>query len=573
MVQAFYLVVLIASLGITGFFLLRARQIDTVFVFFEINVIMNSLGRYMIAGTQSLDVALIGNTFLYLGACYCPLALIIEITQMCEIKFPRWLKYSLLIFSTAVVCLSLSIGKYNFYYKSVRLEQGEGYSYLVKTYGPWHMTYLVLTGIYAALLIYYLIYALRRRSRMPVRTVSVIAILGVLVIFTYILERLLHAHISYLSAGYLIAMVLLVVIHNHTELYDMTANIATSVEKTHQQGYLIFDEKLRFIKGNNYIKELFPEILTDWKMDAPVPPSDSFLYRNVISWFQEVCNDEDALKESKIIQYKDSYYEVQVRQIARGTKRVEGFVVEFVDRTMENRYLNKIKNYNEDLQKEVARQTEHILHIQEMTVLGLATMVESRDNSTGGHIRRTSTVVGIFAKRLLEEGTKYNLSKDFLKMVEKAAPMHDLGKIVVDDRILRKQGRFTEEEFEEMKKHPVEGARIVGSILEDVESKEFVDIAVNMARYHHEKWDGQGYPTGKAGEDIPIEARIMALADVLDALVSERCYKEAYSYDEVFSIIEDSLGSHFDPELGKVFLECRSELETFYDEVKSEEHF
>ncbi len=568
MVQAFYLVVLIASLIITGYFLFRSRQNDTIFLFFEINVIANSLGRYMVASAQSLDVAIIGNKFLYVGACYCPLALILEITQICEIRFPKWLKYGLLTFSTVVLCLSLSIGKYDFFYKDVSLEQGNGFHYLAKTYGPWHVAYLVLTGVYAALTIFYLIYVVRRRNRMPIRTVAVLSTLGILIILTYIVERLTHTHVSYLSIGYLIAMLLLVVIHNHTELYDMTANIATSVEKTHQQGYLIFDKKLRFIKGNSYIMELFPEISRDWKTDTPVPQSDSFLYTNVISWFTEIHDDEDALKESLTIHYKDSYYEVQIHQIVRSTRRVEGFVVEFIDRTSENHYLNMLQNYNEDLKNEVARQTEHVTRIQSMTIMGMATMIESRDNGTGGHIRRTSGVVGIFSKRLLGEKTKFNLSTEFLKMVEKAAPMHDLGKISVEDRILRKHGKCTEEEFAEIKKHPSEGARIVRCILNDVESDEFVAIAANMAHYHHERWDGQGYPTGKAGEDIPIEARIMALADVFDALVSERSYKEAYSYDAAFSVIENSLGSHFDPELGKVFLECRSELEAFYNEAK-----
>ncbi len=224
----------------------------------------------------------------------------------------------------------------------------------------------------------------------------------------------------------------------------------------------------------------------------------------------------------------------------------------------------------DDLRKNLAEKlderTQHIRHIQQMMVLGMATMVESRDNSTGGHIKRTSMVVEIFAEKLT--GSTYGLSGSFLKKVVRAAPMHDLGKIAVDDRILRKQGKFTEEEYEEMKKHSVEGARIVKQILEGVEKEEFVKIAVNIAHYHHEKWDGSGYPTGIAGEEIPVEARIMALADVFDALVSKRCYKEAFSFDRAFGIIEESLGSHFDPKLGGIFITCRPELEKLYNGIQ-----
>ncbi len=224
----------------------------------------------------------------------------------------------------------------------------------------------------------------------------------------------------------------------------------------------------------------------------------------------------------------------------------------------------------DDLRKNLAEKlderTQHISQIQQMMVLGMATMVESRDNSTGGHIKRTSMVVETFAGKL--SSLSYGFSRSFLKKVIRAAPMHDLGKIAVDDRILRKQGKFTDEEYAEMKKHSGEGARIVKQILEGVEEEEFVNIAVNIAHYHHEKWNGMGYPTGIAGEDIPVEARIMALADVFDALVSKRCYKDAFSYDKAFGIIEESLGSHFDPELGRIFITCRPELEKLYNSMQ-----
>ncbi len=222
----------------------------------------------------------------------------------------------------------------------------------------------------------------------------------------------------------------------------------------------------------------------------------------------------------------------------------------------------ELEELRKNLAEKLLERTQHISHIQQMMVLGMASMVESRDNSTGGHIKRTSAVVDIFAEKLLRVGS--TLPEDFLMKVVRAAPMHDLGKIAVDDRILRKQGKFTDEEYAEMKKHSEQGARIVKQILEGVEEDEFVRIAVNVAHYHHEKWNGTGYPEGLSGEGIPVEARIMALADVFDALVSKRCYKEAFTYDKAFGIIEESLGSHFDPQLGKIFISCRSELENFY---------
>ena len=198
------------------------------------------------------------------------------------------------------------------------------------------------------------------------------------------------------------------------------------------------------------------------------------------------------------------------------------------------------------------------------SIEGMAAMVESRDNSTGGHIKRTSSCVKIFAEHLKTVSEYKDIPESFYNAVIKAASMHDLGKIAVDDAILRKPGKSTDEEYEKMKAHSAEGARIVENVLSSVEDLEFKKIAINVAHYHHEKWNGQGYPEKISRTDIPLEARIMALADVFDALVSKRCYKDNFSFDKAFQIIEEDLGTHFDPALGLEFIKCRSELEKLY---------
>lgn len=169
----------------------------------------------------------------------------------------------------------------------------------------------------------------------------------------------------------------------------------------------------------------------------------------------------------------------------------------------------------------------------------------------------------IFSKKLLK--SDLGLEERFLNLVVRSAPMHDLGKIGVDDAILRKQGKFTEKEYAQMKTHTEIGGKMVTDILTGVEEEEFVEIAHNVANYHHEKINGKGYPEGLMGEEIPIEARIMALADVFDALVSKRCYKEAFTYEKAFLIIKEDAGTHFDYELAMLFLECRTELEAYYN--------
>ena len=217
--------------------------------------------------------------------------------------------------------------------------------------------------------------------------------------------------------------------------------------------------------------------------------------------------------------------------------------------------------YNEELQKEVANKTERIITLHDQFVLGMATMVEGRDNSTGGHIRRTSMGVKI----LVEEVRKgMQLSDTFCEKIIKAAPMHDLGKIAIDDSILRKPGRFTPEEFDIMKTHAAEGAHIVNNILNDTDDEEFHKIAVNVAYYHHERVDGSGYPDGLKGDGIPLEARIMAIADVYDALVSKRVYKDSFSFEEANKIITEGMGTQFDSCLQPYYEAARAKLEAYY---------
>lgn len=559
MVSSLYLLTFLASVVMTGWFLLRNKKTDNLYVIFCLLVIINSLGRYLLSISDNLGMALTANKLIYVGGCYCPLFIVLALRQLCGIRISKVITGGMTLFSTVMMGFVLTIGHSSIYYKDVQLAEGDGYHYLIKTYGPAHSAYMAMVLLYGLLIVYYLIYAIRRRSHISVHTVSVISVMGMGVVIAYLLERLLKSKISYVSLGYLAAAVCLVYLLERINIYDLTANIAVSVERLGEYGYIEFDRKYRYVNANSYAKELFPAIEEEWRIDAPVPVSDSYLYREVVLWLKESSYDG-----SKMISVNGRYIQMSVRDIMRGRGRKAGYLVELIDRTSEQNYLNAIENYNSNLQKEVERKTADIVHIKDMMVLGMAAMVESRDNSTGGHIKRTSRVVEIFSDRLSDCLDEFGISEEFLQMVIKAAPMHDLGKIAVPDSVLQKQGKFTDEEYEIMKRHSAEGARIVNDILKGVESEEFVRVAVNVAHYHHEKWNGQGYPTGIKGEEIPIEARIMALADVFDALVSKRCYKDAYSFDTAFGIIEESLGTQFDPELGRVFLTCRKELEQFY---------
>jgi hypothetical protein len=201
-------------------------------------------------------------------------------------------------------------------------------------------------------------------------------------------------------------------------------------------------------------------------------------------------------------------------------------------------------------------QSLRVEHIQQSIISSLAAVVEERDEDTGDHIQRTEHYVEKLLQRMRTQPGFSGLTADYCSNVTFAAPMHDIGKIKIPDAILNKPGKLTEEEFEIMKRHAVFGGDIIRKTMDDVEEQAYCDIAFNIARYHHERFDGTGYPDGLKGAEIPLEARIMALADVYDALISERVYKPAYSREEARRIMMEGSGTQFDPTLVPLFLEC-----------------
>ena len=562
MVAYFYLIVFFISVILTVDILVKNRKIDNIFILFSFLLNLNLAGQYLIAVSQSVEMAVWANKIMYIGGCYLPYVIFLFVTRLSNIKINKIINAILLLYATVVLFFVMSIGYSPLYYVSVYLVFGENFNYMVKEYGPLHALYPSMMICYAVLLISLVFFVLRKKTQLPTQVVITIALMCSSLIFTYLLERLLKSKISYLPIGYLIVIILLMKNYDRINMYDMSSNIISSVEKLQEYGYIVIDKHKRYISSNNNVRTLFPEVNT-WQIDKKVPESDSPLYQQIIMQIEKLTTENNF--EPQYINTNHRYFQVDIKELNYKKKNSVGYLIEFIDRTAEQIYYKTIEDYNSRLEKDVRKKTQHITYIKDMLILGLAEMVESRDSNTGGHIKRTSEVVNIFAKKLLENREKFNLSKDFLNLVTKAAPMHDLGKIAIDDVVLRKPGKFTPEEYEEMKRHSYEGAKKIKTILENVEDEAFVKVAINIAYYHHEKWNGKGYPTGKQNTEIPVEARIMALADVFDALVSKRCYKDAFSYDEAFNIVEESLGEHFDPELGSLFLECREELIAYYD--------
>jgi putative two-component system response regulator len=222
--------------------------------------------------------------------------------------------------------------------------------------------------------------------------------------------------------------------------------------------------------------------------------------------------------------------------------------------------LNRLKHhlYIDDI---INERTDHLLKIQNAIVFTMAELVESRDKNTGGHIERITRYTKILVDAMLEREVYNDEIKDWdLDVFVSSSRLHDIGKIAIPDAILNKPARLTDDEFTIMKTHPLESKHVIEHLISRTDGADYLLNAKLASVYHHERWDGGGYPYGLKGRDIPLQGRIVAIIDVYDALVSARSYKEPFAEDEAIRIIQDGVGKHFDPDIAGVFLDIKDQL-------------
>jgi len=263
---------------------------------------------------------------------------------------------------------------------------------------------------------------------------------------------------------------------------------------------------------------------------------------------------------------KDEEYGFNLGAVDYITKPISPSIVKA--RVMTHLEVKKVRDFlmdkNEYLEQEVARRTQEVAHVQDVTIFALASLAEARDNETGKHLKRTQNYVKLLAGSLKDHPRfrKY-LSDKVIDLFFKTAPLHDIGKVGIPDYILLKPGKLSHEEFDLMKTHTRIGRNAILNAEKLLNAPApFLFYAREIAYTHHEKWNGCGYPEGISGDNIPVSGRIMAIADVYDALVTRRVYKPAISHDEAITIMKEESGRHFDPEMITVFLEM---ADRFYD--------
>lgn len=553
---------ILAALAVVNFiiflFLFREKRLNYYIFLLLALITISNVGNFLIALADTLDEAIIAKKIVYVGGCFIPPVILLVIVRMCNISIHKWIRNVAMLFSVAVYGLTLTIGYNGLYYRSVTLGKDGNATVILPVYGLGHTFFYVLLYGYLLVGISILMYSLKKKNHVSRKNLWALIGMEVMTIAFFLAGRLIDPDMEVLPLIYVIDGWILLYLSRRVNVYNLEDNIISFLDKQSTYGYIMFDNARNYLGANELAISILPE-LASCKIDNPISgvPALDFLKEEL----NEFDKENDTLYE---LDRDENHYEGHINRIWYADKAV-GYVFEIENTTDKYMYTKLLSEYNDNLKNEIEEKTAHIKNMQAKILLGMADIVENRDGNTGGHIKRTSHVIKILIDTIREHNI-IPLKPAFCEAVIKAAPMHDLGKIAIDDKILRKPGRLDNEEFAIMQTHAAKSGELVENILEGVEDEDFVTVAYNMARHHHEKWSGAGYPDHLAGDAIPMEARIMAVADVYDALVSKRCYKEAMSFEQANAVMMESMGSHFDPKLEEVFVKSRKKLEEYYSE-------
>lgn len=344
---------------------------------------------------------------------------------------------------------------------------------------------------------------------------------------------------------------------------------------------LLSDDKTR-LKASYGVSDGMVQGLPENLMNKSYNLNETSLERLIKTGEARIINDlEDYTLGKPLKSYNSIILNAGIRASITLPLKVSGEPVGiiFFSSVNKNVYHKGHLNFLDTLANSIAISFSKNIYIDNIiysSVLALAKLAEARDADTGEHLERMKTYSRIIAEILYENDTYTNeITWEFINKIERYSPLHDIGKVGIADSILRKSGKLTEEEFEEMKKHAVYGAKVLryAEKYMNRQGHSLFGLGIEIAEGHHEKWDGTGYPYGKKGLEIPLSARIVAIADVFDALTNRRSYKEPFTFEESIKIIEEGKGKHFDPHIVELVLTNKQKLRNVYNDFKEQEGY
>lgn len=497
---------------------------------FVLEAFVNNVGYLLELVAVTKETALMGTKISYLGKTYLLLTVFLYIAYFCKQYVLRILRLALVAFHTLILFLVFFAEKFNWYYSSVEYMDEGVFGHLVLGHGPVYMIYVVSMVFYTLAMLHMLIQrymAIRNKTerRQIICLLAMICVNGLSIVL--FLMNLTGGYDTTAMGYFASALILLFAIFRYS-MFDTLEMAKGYVVDNMDSGVIVLDDEDNLLYYNGVAREIYPKLN---KKSYRIIEEIKGYYKAGEHYFSD-----------------DKVYQI-TRENIDSKERRRGQIYLISDIT--ERY-----HYTEKLELDVEEKSKKINKIQHSIIASFANMVEARDGLTGEHIRNTSLYVAIVARALKRVNSfEHVLSEEEVETMIEAAPLHDIGKIAISDTILCKPGKLTEEEYGIMKTHSEIGAKMIDEAIEGVGDSNYMAMARDMAHYHHEKWDGTGYPNGLKGKEIPLCARVMAIADVYDALRSKRCYKDGFSKEKSLEIIKESSGSHFDPDIVDVFIQ------------------
>lgn len=529
---------------------------QSIVVLFAVCSFLIWIGYWMTTQVTSLEGLIFAKKITYLGTCPIYFSLLLFYVRYYRLQKVKKIVPIFAAITCFIVAMTLTIDKHTLYYQSISLGGTVNRPTLEVEYGMMHKVYVGLLIVYTILTIGITVHQMYMFQSYKKNWQNEMILLAISLIPTtcYFLEKVYKTDLALVPIGLLFSDVALIYLIAGNKITDINILAKEFIYDTIEDAIVVVDQNNCFRGANPKAIAMFPS-LNELHNGAKV----SELPEEIQGVLKKTMTNNKVL-----IEHENAIYRFNPKHVIRQDKDL-GSVFWFKDVTREVENIHLLENYQENLEKEVKKKTKQLREMQVQMIHGFSAIVENKNAITGNHIQRTSGYVEIIARELMKEGkSKELLNKKYLTKLTLASPLHDIGKISIPDSILDKPAKLTEEEFEIIKTHTSNGEQIIGHILEKSEDSQYVAIAKEVAKYHHEKWNGLGYPEGLYNEEIPLSARIMSVADVFDALVSLRPYKKPYGIEEAFEIIESESGKHFDPVIVHAFLNARQEIEDLF---------
>lgn len=537
-------------------FLLFTFEIKKVnyYILLMLALIVLANGGYLsIALSQNVQEAILANRISYLGGCFIPILTLLLICAICNYQIATWKKILMYLSGILMYLMILTIGRNGFYYSKTSMGTYGGAAVLERTYGPGHKYFYIFLYGYVLIFSILLIYTMVKKRSISKKNLH--ALIGWLIINIglFTLGRFLNPAIEIMPLVYVVDSVILLYMYRGGLAYNLEDNIMLSFGKTETSVYIMFDNSLNYLGCNNNAAQVFPE-LSSCVIDEPIR-QELCKIECIREWLHKYLEKGQGEFE---YEWNDRHYEGRIEKLWY-RKRKNGYMLELRDNTDKWRYTKLLAEHNHQLEifqqaleEKVSEQTGELRMQQQkieklfvQTITALSEAVDAKDHYTSGHSKRVAEYARMIAERM-------GKSKEKQEEIYWAGLLHDVGKIRIPVEIISKPGKLTDEEYNIIKIHPVTGYQMLQQISEESE-------IATAARYHHERYDGKGYPNGLSGENIPEIARILGVADAYDAMASNRSYRKALPQEVVRSEIEKGKGTQFDPEIADMMLAMMDE--------------